>query len=296
MTFKGIIPAVSTWFKEDGSLDLNTQFHHVDFLIEEGVHGLFIQGSGGEFAYLSFSEREEHASAVVKHVKGRVPVLVGVSSNSTDEAMALARHAQEVGADGIVAVTPYYWKITNESMLAHYAAIGRACSLPFLAYNFPDLTGHMIGAGSLLAMKEKIPTLAGIKDTIDSQTHIRSITLKLKALYPDFSVLAGLDEYLLGALAVGADGLIGSSANFVPGLFVDLYRSFLRKDFDRVMDCHRKISRLSEITSMSSPLIAAVKEAVLALGHPGTSYVRPPLGRVSPEGAARIKKLLKEIS
>ena len=276
-------------------MDLKTQFHHVDFLIQEGVHGLFIQGSGGEFAYLTHSERKEHASEIVKHVKGRVPVLIGVASNSTDEAVDLARHAQEVGADGIVAVTPFYWKITDDLMLEYYAAIGKACSLPLLAYNFPALTGQRLNSRLLLKMKETIPTLSGIKDTIDSQTHIRDIALKVKALYSDFSVLAGLDEYLLGTLAVGGDGLIGSTVNFLPKISINLYKAFLNKDFDEVMECHRKISILTEILTLSSPPVAAMKEAVLTLGGSGSSYVRPPLGRVSPEGIERIKKILADV-
>jgi dihydrodipicolinate synthase/N-acetylneuraminate lyase len=208
MAFKGIIPAVCTWLKEDGSLDFSTQFHHTDFLIESGVHGLFFQGSGGEFAYLTLEERKEHATRVISHVNGRVPVLIGVNRNSTGEAVELARHAQDEGANGIVAVTPFYWIINDDSMLKFYEDLGRACSLPLIAYNFPALTGQRLNSRLLLRMTESIPTLAGIKNTIDSQTHIRDIVFRVKAKHPDFSVLAGLDEYLLGTLAVGGDGLM----------------------------------------------------------------------------------------
>ena len=296
MTFKGIIPAVSTWFKMDGALDLETQFLHTDFLIDAGVDGLFFQGSGGEFAYLTLSEKKAHASEVVRHVKGRAPVLIGVSSNSTGEAVELAEHAQKIGADGVVAVTPFYWKITDNWMLEFYKAIGQACCLPLLVYNFPALTGHRLNSGLLLKMKEAIPNLSGIKDTIDSQAHIRDIVLRVKSVYPDFSVMAGIDEYLLGTLAVGGDGLIGSAANYLPGLFVAQYRAFLNKDFEGLIECQQKISRLAEIASLSSPPVAAFKEAALASGLPGTSYVRPPLGSVSPEGVERIKAILAEVA
>jgi dihydrodipicolinate synthase/N-acetylneuraminate lyase len=114
MTFKGITAAVTTWFTEQGELDYETQFHHADFLIEAGVNGLFFQGSGGEFAYLTHQERKEHAEKTVRHVAGRVPVLIGVSSNSTDEAVELAKHARSVGADAVAAVTPFYWKINDD--------------------------------------------------------------------------------------------------------------------------------------------------------------------------------------
>jgi dihydrodipicolinate synthase/N-acetylneuraminate lyase len=181
-------------------------------------------------------------------------------------------------------------------MLSFYKAIADACMLPVLAYNFPDLTGQSLSARLLLEMKKAIPNLAGVKDTIDSQAHIRDIVLTVKSVYPDFSVLVGQDEYLLGNLFVGGDGLIGSTTNFLPGVSIDLYQAFLNKDFDQVIDRHRKISKLSGISALSSPPVAAFKAAALALGHPGTDYVRPPLGRVSLEGLEKIKAILSEVT
>ena len=296
MVFKGVIPAVSTWFKEDGSLDFETQFAHTDFLIDAGVHGLFFQGSGGEFPYLTLSERKQHASEVIKHVNGRVPVLLGVGSNSTNEAVELARHAEKSGADGIVAVTPFYWKLSDDSLLEFYTAVGKACSLPMVVYNFPALTGQRLNSRLLLRMAESIPTLSGIKDTIDSYSHILDIVLRVKSAYPDFSVLAGIDVYLLGTLIAGGDGGIGSTSNFMPKVEIELYQAFLDKDFDRIIDSQRKIELLSRVGAVSMPPVAAFKEAALvAMGRSGSGYVRPPLPRVSPEGIEQIKKILKAV-
>lgn len=295
MSFKGIIPAVCTWFHQDGTLDLDTQFEHADFLIQAGVHGLFIQGSGGEFPYMTVEERKDHAKAVVDHVNGRIPVIVGVNSASTNEAVELARHAEKAGADAIVAVTPYYWTITDDLVLKFYTDLGQACGLPLIAYNFPDLTGQRLGSRLLLRMLESVPTLAGIKDTIDSQAHIRDIIFRVKSVHPDFAVMAGIDEYLLGTLIAGGDGLMGSTPNFLPKLSVDLYQAFLNKDFEGVVEGQRKISGLGEITMNSRPGVASFKEAALvAMGRPSGAYVRPPLGAVSPEGVERIKKAMKK--
>jgi len=145
-------------------------------------------------------------------------------------------------------------------------------------------------------MKQVIPTLAGIKDTIDSQTHLRSIVVRVKAAYPDFSVMAGIDDYLLGVLSVGGDGLIGGAPNYVPALFVDLYTAYQNKDFDRLMEDQKKVARLAGIAAESMPPVAAYKEATVAVLGRGSTYVRPPLGRVSPEGVGRIKAILAEIA
>jgi 4-hydroxy-tetrahydrodipicolinate synthase len=295
--FQGVIPAVCTWFTEDGRLDLETQFAHADFLIEGGVHGLFFQGSGGEFAYMDAAERRDHARAVVKHVAGRVPVFMGVSSNNADEAAALARHAQEVGADAVVAVTPYFWAVNEDSLVAYYAIIGRATGLPLFAYNFPAVTNHQIGARLLNRIIETVPTLAGVKDTIDSLSHIRDLVVRVKGPHPNFSVMAGMDEYLLSTLTAGGDGVIGSFINFAPRTLVGLYDAFREKDFDRVVALQRTVGRLAEVGVQSAPLVSALKEAALKVmgRRAGSNYVRPPLGRVTPDGAARIQKVLKEI-
>jgi len=193
-----------------------------------------------------------------------------------------------------VAVTPYYWKVNDDSLLEFYKAIGQACSLPMVVYNFPALTEQRLNSRLLQRLAEDVPPLAGIKDTIDSYSHIIDVIMRVKAVHPDFSVVAGIDVYLLGTLFVGGDGLIGSTANFMPKPEIHLYQTFLDKDFDRMVECHRKITMLSQVGAMSVPPVAAFKEAGLAMGCPGTSYVRPPLARVSPEGVERIKKILEE--
>jgi 4-hydroxy-tetrahydrodipicolinate synthase len=295
--FQGVIPAVCTWFTEEGRLDFETQFAHADFLIEAGVHGLFFQGSGGEFAYLDAAERRDQARAAVKHVAGRAPVFIGVSSNSSDEAAALARHAQEVGADAVVAVTPYFWTVNEDSLVAYYAAIGRATGLPLFAYNFPALTNHQLSSRLLNRILEAVPTLAGVKDTIDSLSHIRDLVVRVKGPHPSFSVMAGMDEYLLSTLTAGGDGVIGSFINFAPRVLVGLYDAFRAKDFDRVVELQRVIGRMGVVAAQSAPLMSALKEAALEVmgRRGGSNYVRPPLGRITPEGAARVHQALKDI-
>jgi 4-hydroxy-tetrahydrodipicolinate synthase len=294
MKFRGIVPPVVTWFSENDRLDLDAQFAHLDFLIQGGVNGVFLQGSTGEFAYLSLDERKEQARQVVSYVDGRIPVLVGVSANTTAEAAELAANAEKIGAGGIAATPLYYWVLSEDQIIAHYRAIGQSCSLPFLAYNFPALTGHDLTPDLVLRMLENIPTFCGIKDTVDSQKHLREMIRTVKEDRPDFVVFAGYDEYLLPTLATGGDGVIGATANFAPQIQVGLYRAFQENDFPTVIDSHRKISRLMEIYTLASPPISAIKAAVLSAGIlKGSTRVRSPLPPSDAAGYVKIRDVLE---
>jgi len=293
MKLRGIVPPVVTWFSENDRLDLDAQFAHLEFLIQSGVNGVFLQGSTGEFAYLSMNERKEQAREVVSSVDGRLPVLVGVSANTTAEAVELARYAEKIGADAIAATTPYYWVLSEDRVIAYYQAIGESCTLPLLAYNFPALTGHDLSPNLVVRMVETVPTLRGIKDTVDNQSHLREMISRGKGARPDFRVFAGYDEYLLPALATGGDGVIGATANFAPEVSVALLRAFERNDLPNVTDCHRRISRLMEVYSLLSPPVSAVKEAAVLRGVKGFPGVRSPLPRLTAQGLEQVRSILE---
>jgi 4-hydroxy-tetrahydrodipicolinate synthase len=293
MKIRGIIPPVVTWFSEDNRLDLEAQSKHLDFLIKEGVHGIFLQGSSGEFPYLSLDERKAQAGEVVAHVAKRLPVLVGVSANTSSDAVELAQHAEKIGAEGIVATTPYYWVLSEDQIIDYYLAIGKASTLPLLAYNFPALTGHDLTPDLVVRMAASIPTLCGIKDTVDSQRHLREMIHKVKDVRPDFLVFAGFDEFLLPTLATGGDGVIGATANFAPHISLRLYRAFLDGDLSTVMDCHQKICRLMAIYTLGSPPISAIKTAVLSVGMKGSPVVRSPLPPLDQAGYRKLLEVLE---
>ena len=128
--FSGIIPPVSSTFHRDGTLDKKAMREVADFLINKGVDGLFYLGTGGEFSQMNTAQRMALAEEAVTIVDGRVPVLIGVGSPSTDEAVKLAQHAQAYGADGIVAINPYYWKVAPRNLDDYYQQIARSVTLP----------------------------------------------------------------------------------------------------------------------------------------------------------------------
>lgn len=140
--FKGIIPPVSSIVDKEGNLKEEEMMLLIDKLIEEKVNGLFFLGTGGEFSQMFIEERKAIAEFAVKYVDKRVPVLIGIGSTNTREALLLSQHAEQIGADGIVAINPYYWNLTEENLHTYFSDIAKSVKLPVLLYNFPTLTGQ----------------------------------------------------------------------------------------------------------------------------------------------------------
>ncbi|TAT60329.1 dihydrodipicolinate synthase family protein, partial [Enterobacter cloacae] len=140
--FTGIIPPVSTIFTADGQLDKPGTAALIDDLIAAGVDGLFFLGSGGEFSQLSAEERKTIARFAIDHVDRRVPVLIGTGGTNARETIELSQHAQQAGADGIVVINPYYWKVSEANLIRYFEQVADSVTLPVMLYNFPALTGQ----------------------------------------------------------------------------------------------------------------------------------------------------------
>ena len=202
----GIVVPIPTLFDQRGRVDDEANARHIDWLIAGGVHGIFALGTTGEFTSLSPEERRAFAALAVRAARGRVPVLIGCGSPWTDEAIAYARHAQEAGAGGVVAVLPYYWLPSERSIYEHYRLLAEGVALPVYIYNFPALTGRSIAPRTVAALAAAHPNIAGLKDTVDSAAHIQETIALVKPERSEFSVLAGMDYHLLTPCSRGATG------------------------------------------------------------------------------------------
>src|SRR5256886_15246939 len=153
--------------------------------------------------HVTRDERRQFAPLVVTQVHGRVPVLIGCASTSTDEAVALARHAQESGADGVVVIPPYYWTPNDRAIETHVAAVATAVDLPVVIYNFPAVVGRTIPPPLVASLAEAHANVLGIKSTGDSIAHIHEVLARVKPLRPGLSVLWGHELQLLSTLQSG---------------------------------------------------------------------------------------------
>src|SRR5699024_2830323 len=164
------------------------------------------------------------------------------------------------GADGIVVINPYYWNLSEENLYLHFKEIAESVNGSVILYNFPDLTKQSLSPELVLRLIENHENIVGIKDTIDSTSHIRDMILKVKRKYPRFSVFAGFDDHLLNTLALGGDGAISASINFAPKLSTGLYKAFQKGDYKEAIMLHQKLAQLPLLYQLESPFINVVKE------------------------------------
>jgi 4-hydroxy-tetrahydrodipicolinate synthase len=209
--FKGVLPALVTPFR-DGAVDEQAFVRLVERQIAGGVHGLVPVGTTGETATLSHDEHRRVVELCVKTAAGRAPVIAGAGSNSTSEAIELARHAKAIGADAALIVTPYYNRPSQEGLYAHYAAINEAVQIPVLVYNVPGRTSVDI-SNETLARLAKLPNIVGIKDATGDMTRA---SIQRLTCGDDWVMLSGDDPTALGYMAHGGHGCISVTANVAP--------------------------------------------------------------------------------
>lgn len=211
--FAGCATALITPFKNDGTVDEDAFRRLIDFQEENGIDVIVPCGSTGESATLSSEEHVRVIEIAVDQAK-KAKVLAGAGSNSTSEAITLSRHAEDLGADGVLSISPYYNKPTQEGIYLHYKAIAESTDIPIVVYNVPGRTGSNITSDTMLRMAE-IPGIAAVKEASGNVTQVqRIIANKPKG----FEVLSGDDALTLPLMSLGADGVISVTANCCPEL------------------------------------------------------------------------------
>lgn len=293
--FAGILPPLVTLFRRDGAVDEAAMRRHADRLLEAGVHGLFTLGTTGEVMHLQPQERRRVAEVVVQQAAGRVPVLIGCGSTSTDEAIAYARHAQEIGAAGVVVIVPYYWTLSDAAVDAHYGTIARAVDLPLVIYNFPGVSGRNLPPALIARLAEAHPTIAGIKETIDSIGHIQQVLAAVRPARPDFTVHCGYEYHLINTLLLGGDGAVPGMANLAPAATVAVYDAVRRGDVEAAAELMRPRLEFPSLYEFGAPLFVVVKEAMALAGLIEAPTVRLPAQPLGEEARARLRTLLRSL-
>ncbi|PDT26936.1 4-hydroxy-tetrahydrodipicolinate synthase [Rhizobium sp. L9] len=288
--FKGSITALVTPFA-DGKVDEVALRSLIEWQIAEGTSGLVPCGTTGESPTLSHAEHKRVVEIAIKAADGRVPVIAGAGSNSTEEAISFVRHAQEAGADGLLIVAPYYNKPTQEGIYQHLKAIDAEATVPIIVYNIPGRSVIDIEVATLARIFKDCPNVKGVKDATGN---LLRPSLERMACGNEFNLLTGEDGTALGYMAHGGHGCISVTANVAPRLCADFQRACLKGDFaaalalqDRLMPLHRALfletspagvkfalAQLSKIRGdLRLPLVEVsdpVKEVILhAMRHAG---------------------------
>ena len=224
--FTGSAVAIVTPFK-DGGVDFETLGELLDFQLENGTDAVVVCGTTGEASAMTYQERSEAVAFCVRHVGGRVPVIAGSGSNSTENAVTLSREAERRGADALLVVTPYYNKATQAGLLRHYRTIADAVSLPIILYNVPSRTGVSVAPETYAALAEH-PNIAGVKEASGNLGNIQ----RTRSLCPkDFTIWSGNDDETVPICALGGKGVISVAANILPAEMHRLTQLCLKNDF-----------------------------------------------------------------
>jgi 4-hydroxy-tetrahydrodipicolinate synthase len=285
--FAGSIVAIVTPFR-NGRVDEQALGDLIEFQIANGTDGIVPCGTSGESATLSHEDHNRVIAFTVETIRKRVPVIAGTGSNSTDEAIALTRHAKKAGADGALLITPYYNKPTQEGLFRHYKAVAEAVDLPVVLYNIPGRTAVNL-------MPATVARLAAVRNIVaikEGSASLQQVSEIIKACGDRITVLSGDDPLTLPMMAVGAKGVITVTANIVPADMAAMVDAFTAGNLAEAQRLHYKLYPLfSALFLETNPI--PVKEALAMMGKID-GELRLPLCPLSPDSREKLTRALKD--
>ena len=285
--FSGAFTALVTPFR-NGEVDVEALENLVEFQIGQGIHGLVPCGTTGETPSMSEAEDRLVIGTVVRVANGRVPVIAGTGSNSTDMAIKYTRMAEEEGADGSLQVSPYYNKPTQEGLYRHFAAIAESTSLPIVLYNIPGRTSVTVSAETTARLAE-IPNIVGTKEA----THSMDLASDIRRLCgEEFDILSGDDSLTLPLMSLGGRGVISVAANVAPAVVSDMVNALLEGNFERGRELHYDLLPLCRALFIETNPIP-VKTAASILGL-CSDEMRLPMIPLGGENLDTLRRVMEE--
>lgn len=286
--FKGSGVAIVTPFKEDGSIDYDCLRTLLDFHLENETDAIIITGTTGESACLSDEEQLSLIDFTVKHIDGKIPVIAGTGSNNTAHMVHLSKEAEKLGADGLLCVTPYYNKTTQDGLYYHFKAVSDAVEIPIILYNVPGRTNMNLSAETTYELS-KLDNIVGVKDASGDL----SLTLEIRRLCgPDFAIYSGNDDMIVPLLSVGGVGVISVVANILPKETHDLVFNYLNNGGDYELQVKYK-ELIDALFVEPNPI--PVKAALSIMGYP-SQYVRLPLVEASEATKELLRTKMKKVN
>lgn len=287
MKFSGSYVALVTPFHADGSVNFEKLKELAAWHVEQGTDGIVVLGTTGESSTMSHEEDDAVARCVLETVNGRIPVICGAGSNSTQTQLEKSRKYHDMGADGLLLITPYYNKANDEGMYRHFATVADAVDTPVILYNVPGRTGCAISPACCARLAAH-PNIAGIKEASGSISYAAQIA---HLIGEDFCMFSGNDDMIVPMMSLGACGVISVWANICPGQSHELVAAFAAGDVARARDIQLKyLTLINALFCEVNPI--PVKEAMNQLGMEVGGY-RLPLCGISEAGRARVRSALE---
>ena len=257
---------------ESGEIDKQGVIWLINFLIDKGINGLLIGGTTGEGPLLTIQERFFLTETVVKAVNQRIPVIIHAGSITTHQTIQLAQHAEKTGADGIAIIPPYFYRLQEEAIVAHYQKVIESIpNLPVFLYNNPFVLANELNYSIVKRLSDDFKNVVGIKDSSGNLDFIAACNLLRNG---EFITFMGNDKFILPALSMGINGCVSGNANVVPELFVDIFNAIQMQNEEKAKSLHREIEAVIPILGDGD--IALFKQLLELRGLP-KSITRAPL-------------------
>lgn len=289
--FNGLGTAMITPFEENGAVDFPALEKIVDGQLKGKVDALFVCGTTGEPPTMNASEREKVVSAVIEQVNGRIPVFVGTGSNDCAHAVELSKQAQAMGANGVLAVTPYYNKCTQEGLYLYYKAINDAIDIPIVAYNVPGRTGVNMKPETV----EKLTSLSNVRGVKEASGNIAQILETSRRIRgSQINLYSGDDCIAVPIMSVGGSGLISVASNAIPSVMSEMIHAWLDGDHAKALDMQMKYQPFFDAMFLEvNPIPVKTACALLGMCKP---YMRLPLTTLTQDNTAKLEKTMKDLA
>lgn len=285
---QGVITAMVTPFDQNGTINLPAAYQLIEYLLERHVDGLFILGTNGEFFSLQDDEKVGFAKAVIDYVNHRVPVYVGAGACGTEDTIQLAKRYEEVGADAISVITPYFLPLKQEELIAHYQAIAKAIAIPIVLYNMPKNTGVNIDPATLQALLS-CDNIVGIKDSSGNMDNFKGYLEVTKNT--DFAVLVGSDSKVLEAMQLGAAGTVAATSNVITEVIVSIVNHFRNGELELAQKAQADVDVLRKVLPLGT-VPAALKKLIQLMGIP-VGNPRSPILPLADKHTDALKEVLQ---
>ena len=286
--FTGAGVAIVTPMNQDGSVNYEKLAQLIDFQIENGTDSIIICGTTGESATLSEEEHSEVIRYCIKHVNKRVPVIAGTGSNCTATAVKLSKEAEEDGADGLLVVTPYYNKATQNGLIAHYTEIANAVSIPIIMYNVPSRTGCNILPATAAKLFKEVDNIVGIKE---ASGDISQVAMLMALTNGEIDLYSGNDDQIVPLMSLGGKGVISVLSNIAPRQTHEIVMDYVNGDVKSA--CRKQLEAVELIKALFCEVNPIpVKEALNIMGMEA-GVLRAPLSQMEPKNVEILKTAMK---
>ncbi|QXE18069.1 dihydrodipicolinate synthase family protein [Clostridium sp. 001] len=295
---KGVFTPMITIFDENGQFDSKSNKAMIEKLISDGIYGICILGTTGEFFNLTFEEKKQYIKFASEVINGRVKLIVGTGSTNLKEVIELGKFAEENNADAILVLPPFYFKLDDNHVFEYFSIIAENTNLPMILYNIPQNTKVNLSPDLILKLANKYENIAngGVKDTTPALANVRNFVEKVKSVHKNFAVFSGIDEYLIPNLIIGGNGIVGTQTNTQAKLMVETYKTFMDKDFDKLLLLQKRINKIMAVREIpgSNNILSTKTAASITLNMDFNTSIRYYDIKLPKETKDRIERIVKQ--